>query len=50
MTKAFDIPSATTWVAPDLLNVLGIPAATKRSAVESEDLKLYQKPEKKLII
>ena len=48
LSKALDTSSATTWVAPDLLKVPAILLDTtvRRSAVDGEDLKPYQKQKK----
>ena len=48
MLKAFDISSATAWVAPNLLKALAIlwDTTVRRSSVDQEDLKPYCKPEK----
>ena len=48
LSKALDISGATAWVAPDLFYALVIISDTtvRRSAVDQEDLKPYQKSEK----
>ena len=48
LSKALDISSATTRVAPDLLKALAILSDTtgRRSAVDREELKPYWKSEK----
>ena len=49
LSKALDISSATTWVAPDLLKTLAIlsDATVRRSAIDREDLNPYWKLEKR---
>ena len=50
LSKALDISSVTTQVAPDLLKALEILSDTtvRGSPVDREDLKLYWKSEKRL--